>query len=53
MLTRIVCPHCRHVGVTAACSQCGHVALIRSGKPASSPTIGVREEQDEPARPEA
>ncbi len=41
MLTRIVCPNCRHVGATAAslprvltCSQCGHDALIRSGKPA-------------------
>jgi hypothetical protein len=41
MFTRIVCPNCSHVGATAAllpriliCSQCGHGALIRSGKPA-------------------
>jgi hypothetical protein len=59
MLNRIICPHCRHVGATAAslprvltCSQCGHAALIRSGKPASSPTIDAREEEEEPARPE-
>jgi hypothetical protein len=43
MLTRIVCPNCHHVGATAAslprvltCSQCGHLALIRTGKPARS-----------------
>jgi hypothetical protein len=43
MLTRIVCPNCHHVGATAAvlprvltCSQCGHQALIRTGKPARS-----------------
>jgi hypothetical protein len=43
MLTRIACPNCHHVGATAAslprvltCSQCGHGALIRSGKQARS-----------------
>jgi len=43
MLTRITCPHCGHVGATAAslprvliCSQCEHGALIRSGTPARS-----------------
>jgi hypothetical protein len=43
MLTRIVCPNCSHVGATGAslprvliCSQCGHGALIRSGKQARS-----------------
>jgi hypothetical protein len=43
MLTRIACPNCHHVGATAAslprvltCSQCGHGALIRRGKPAKS-----------------
>jgi hypothetical protein len=53
MLTRIVCPHCRHVGATAAslprvliCSQCGHGALIRSGKPPRSPTINIQEDAE-------
>jgi DNA-directed RNA polymerase subunit RPC12/RpoP len=43
MLTRIACPNCGHVGATSAvlprvltCSQCGHRALIRRGKPARS-----------------
>ena len=51
MLTRIVCPHCGHVGATAAllprvltCSRCRHDGLIRSGRPARSPTI-MREDQ--------
>ena len=51
MLTRITCPHCGHVGATAAslprvliCSQCEHGALIRSGTPARSPTV-EREER--------
>jgi hypothetical protein len=51
MFTRIVCPACGHVGVTAAslprvlvCSQCEHGALIKTGSPARSPII-TREEQ--------
>src|SRR5947207_2557363 len=51
MFTRIVCPHCGHVGATAAplprvliCSQCEHGALIKSGTPAKSSTV-EREEQ--------
>jgi ribosomal protein L32 len=52
MLTRIACPNCGHVGATDAaslprvliCSQCGHAGLIRSGRPARSPTV-TREEQ--------
>ena len=51
MLTRIVCPNYRHVGATAAslprvltCSQCGHGALIRSGKPARSSTINIQDD---------
>ena len=46
MLTRITCPYCGHVGPTAAslprvliCSQCGHGAFIKSGRPASSPSV--------------
>jgi len=47
MLTRIVCPHCGHIGAANAaslprvliCSQCEHGALIRSGRPARSPSI--------------
>ena len=51
MLTRITCPHCGHVGATAAslprvliCSQCEHGAFIKSGTPARSPTV-EREER--------
>ena len=58
MLTRIVCPHCGHVGATAAslprvliCSQCEHAALIRSGKPASFGTVAL-EDDAEPVRAE-
>jgi DNA-directed RNA polymerase subunit RPC12/RpoP len=50
MLTPIVCPNCGHVGTTAAqlprvliCSQCGHGAFIKSGRPAKSPLL-TREE---------
>jgi hypothetical protein len=57
MLTRIVCPNCGHVGATAAslprvliCSQCGHGALIRSGKQARSHL--TQEEDAEPAASE-
>jgi len=60
MLTRIVCPHCGHLGSTAVmlprvltCSRCEHVALIRSGRPARSVTINTPEKDAEPARPEA
>jgi hypothetical protein len=51
MLTRIVCPNCGHIGATVAslprvliCSECGHSAFIKSGKPARSPSI-TRDEQ--------
>ena len=51
MFTRIVCPICGHVGVTAAslprvlvCSKCEHGALIKSGSPARSPIITQEEE---------
>ena len=51
MFTRIVCPICGHVGVTAAslprvlvCSKCEHGALIRSGTLARSPIITQEEE---------
>jgi hypothetical protein len=51
MFTRITCPNCGHAGITAAslprvlvCSACEHGALIRSGRPARSPTV-TREEQ--------
>jgi hypothetical protein len=51
MLTRIVCPNCGHLGATTAslprvliCSQCGHGAYIKSGRPARSPSI-TRDEQ--------
>jgi hypothetical protein len=51
MLTRIVCPSCGHVGATAMslprvliCSQCGHGAFIKSGKPTRSPIL-TREER--------
>jgi hypothetical protein len=53
MLTRIICPNCNHVGATGAslprvliCSQCGHGALIRSGKQARSHI--TQEEDAEP-----
>ena len=52
MLTRIVCPNCEHIGAATAaslprvliCSQCGHGAFIKSGKPARSPSV-ARDEQ--------
>jgi hypothetical protein len=51
MFTRIVCPTCGHVGVTAAslprvlvCSKCEHGALIRTGSLARSPIITQEEE---------
>jgi hypothetical protein len=52
MLTRITCPNCGHVGAAAAeslprvliCSQCGHGAFIKGGRPARSPSI-ARDEQ--------
>jgi hypothetical protein len=52
MLTRIVCPNCGHIGAATAaslprvliCSQCGHGAFIKSGKPARSPSV-ARDEQ--------
>jgi hypothetical protein len=52
MLTRIVCPHCGHIGAANAaslprvliCSQCEHGALFKSGRPARSPSI-ARDEQ--------
>jgi hypothetical protein len=51
MLTRIICPNCGHVGATTAslprvliCSQCGHGAFIKSGKPARSQIV-MREER--------
>jgi hypothetical protein len=51
MLTQVVCPNCGHVGATAAqlprvliCSKCRHGTLIRSGRPAMSPSV-AREEQ--------
>ena len=42
MLTRIACPNCGHIGAANAgslprvliCSQCGHGAFIKSGRPA-------------------
>ena len=50
MLTQITCPHCRHIGPTAAplpriltCSQCGHSAFIKTGQRTRSPAV-VREE---------
>jgi hypothetical protein len=54
MLTRIVCPNCGHVGATDAallprvliCSQCGHGALIKSGKPATRFPIIITREED-------
>jgi hypothetical protein len=46
-----VCPNCGHVGATSAslphilvCSQCGHGALIKQGRPARSPIL-TREER--------
>jgi hypothetical protein len=47
MLTRITCPNCGHIGAATAeslprvliCSQCGHGAFIRSGRPARLPSI--------------
>jgi hypothetical protein len=47
MLTRIVCPNCGHIGAATAaslprvliCSQCGHGAFIKSGRPARSPSV--------------
>jgi hypothetical protein len=51
MFTRIACPICGHVGVTAAslprvlvCSKCEHGAVIKSGTPARSPIITQEEE---------
>ena len=56
MFTRIACPHCGHVGVTAGslprvlvCSKCGDGALIRSGTPARSPIIEREEHAAERA----
>jgi hypothetical protein len=52
MLTRIVCPSCGHVGATAAslprvliCSQCGHGAFIKGGRPSPSITRDERAAQ--------
>jgi hypothetical protein len=47
MLTRIVCPHCGHIGAVKAaslprvliCSRCEHGAFIKSGRPARSPSV--------------
>jgi hypothetical protein len=51
MFTRIACPTCGHVGVTAAslprvlvCSKCEHGAVIKSGMLARSPIITQEEE---------
>jgi hypothetical protein len=52
MLTRIVCPHCGHIGAANAaslprvliCSQCEHGAFIKSGRQARSPSV-ARDEQ--------
>jgi hypothetical protein len=52
MLTRIACPNCGHIGAANAaslprvliCSQCGHGAFIKSGRPARSPSV-ARDEQ--------
>ena len=51
MFTRIACPICGHVGVTAAslprvlvCSKCEHGTVIKSGTPARSPIITQEEE---------
>jgi hypothetical protein len=52
MLTRIVCPNGGHIGAAKAaslprvliCSQCGHGAFIKSGRPATSPSV-ARDEQ--------
>ena len=52
MLTRIACPNCEHIGAANAaslprvliCSQCGHGAFIKSGRPARSPSV-ERDEQ--------
>jgi len=46
MLIRIVCPNCGHIGAANAaslprvliCSQCGHGAFIKSGRPPRSPS---------------
>jgi hypothetical protein len=52
MLTRIACPNCGHIGAANAgslprvliCSQCGHGAFIKSGRPARSPSVTRDEE---------
>ena len=58
MLTQIVCPNCGQSGAATAaslprvliCSQCGHGAFIKSGRPARSPSV-TRDERRPCARP--